>query len=57
MILKGHPKTEWPELRLKTVAQDLLKGQRSEWGYKRKWEGNYLSLVSCYKYIIFKLYT
>ncbi|XP_063421774.1 unconventional myosin-Id-like isoform X2 [Mytilus trossulus] len=43
MILKGHPKSEWPELRLKTVAQDLLKGQRPEWGYRRKWEGNYLA--------------
>ncbi|XP_076094542.1 unconventional myosin-Id-like isoform X1 [Mytilus galloprovincialis] len=46
MILKGHPKSEWPELRLKTVAQDLLKGQRPEWGYRRKWEGNYLAQES-----------
>ena len=51
MILKGQPKSDWPELRLKTVGQELLRGQRPEWGFRRKWEGNYLSLVSL-KFVI-----
>lgn len=46
MILKGMPKKEWPVLQLKVTAQEALRKQRPDWGYKRKWEGNYLASVS-----------
>ncbi|KAK3589621.1 hypothetical protein CHS0354_043081 [Potamilus streckersoni] len=43
MILKKVPRPEWPMLQTKCTAQDVLKGQRADWGYRRKWEGNYLA--------------
>lgn len=43
MILRHQPKSEWPVLRLKVTAQDVLRGQRSDWGYRRRWDANYLS--------------
>ncbi|GAB6033416.1 Unconventional myosin-Ia [Chamberlinius hualienensis] len=46
MILKKIPRDEWPQLRIKITAAEALKGRRIEWGYSRKWEGNYLSLTS-----------
>lgn len=42
MILKPYPPAERPSLRLKVTAADVLKGRRQQWGYQRKWEGNYL---------------
>ena len=30
---------------LKVTAGDLLMRRRSDWGLKRKWEGNYLAQV------------
>lgn len=42
MILKPYPAAERPSLRLKVTAADVLKGRRQQWGYGRKWEGNYL---------------
>ena len=45
MILRNIPKSDWPVLRLKVTAADHLMGKRSDWGYKRKWEGNYLASV------------
>ena len=45
MILKPYPQAERPSLRLKICAAGALIGKRAEWGYRRKWEGNYLFLV------------
>jgi len=45
MILKPYPPAERPSLRLKVFAAGALIGRRAEWGYRRKWEGNYLFLV------------
>lgn len=45
MILKDVPKPEWPMLRLKVSAAAALGGRRSDWGSRRKWEGNYLAMV------------
>ncbi|XP_050418381.2 unconventional myosin-Id isoform X2 [Patella vulgata] len=46
MILRKIPRDERPALRLKVTAGDVLKGRRQEWGFKRKWEGNYLANVT-----------
>jgi len=45
MILKPYPLAERPSLQLKVCAAGALIGKRREWGYQRKWEGNYLVLV------------
>ena len=45
MILKDVPKAEWPILRLKVMAAAALGGRRSDWGSRRKWDGNYLAMV------------
>lgn len=44
MILKDVPKPEWPMLRLKVLAAAAIGGRRSDWGSRRKWEGNYLAM-------------
>lgn len=41
-FLEKYPKAERPSLRLKICAASVLHGRRQEWGYGRKWEGNYL---------------
>jgi len=43
MILRKIPVEERPSMHLKVYAADALKGRRREWGFTRKWEGNYLS--------------
>ena len=53
MVLQKIPRDKWPELQLKVIAADALKGRRQNWGYHRKWEGNYLASVSCC-YIYFR---
>jgi len=45
MILKPFPAAERPALRLKVYAAGALIGRRAEWGYRRKWEANYLFIV------------
>lgn len=42
MILKPIPVADRPMMQLKVFAADALKGRRKEWGFDRKWEGNYL---------------
>lgn len=42
-ILERWPKSEWPQLRLKILAADVLLGKRVDWGYHRQWTGNYLA--------------
>ncbi|KAK2191130.1 hypothetical protein NP493_59g02001 [Ridgeia piscesae] len=42
MILKPIPEKDRPMLQLKIFAAEAFKGGRKEWGYKRRWEGNYL---------------
>lgn len=51
MILKPYPAAERPSLRLKVTAADVLKGRRQQWGYGRKWEGNYLVNVSQLRFL------
>ena len=46
MILAVVPKSDWPQVRNKCAAMDSLAGRRKEWGCRRNWYGNYLSLVS-----------
>jgi hypothetical protein len=45
MILRGVPREERPQLRLKILAADALLNKRKHWGYDRRWEGNYLASV------------
>lgn len=46
MVLRKIPREQWPEMHLKVTAAEVLKGRRDDWGYHRKWEGNYLASVS-----------
>ncbi|KAK2703841.1 hypothetical protein QYM36_017781 [Artemia franciscana] len=46
MILRVIPQSDWPQLRLKVAACDVLRGKRPDYGLWRKWEGDYLSLTS-----------
>jgi len=43
MILRNFPRSDWEMLFQKTVAADLLRHKRQEWGIGRRWEGNYLA--------------
>ncbi|CAG0910527.1 unnamed protein product, partial [Cyprideis torosa] len=45
-VLERFPRAEWPQLRLKILAADVLLGKRIDWGYHRQWEGNYLAKTS-----------
>ena len=45
MILRNIPREDWPVLETKCCASDALKRQRSDWGYRRRWQGNYLAAV------------
>lgn len=45
MILKPYPMSERPALRIKITAAEVMKGGRQTWGFRRKWEGNYLTSV------------
>ena len=44
MILLRIPVRERPEVQLKAIAYGALDKRRGNWGYNRKWEGNYLLL-------------
>ncbi|XP_038044734.1 unconventional myosin-Id-like [Patiria miniata] len=46
LVLNRLPKTDWPEMKLKIAAMDALNGRCQDWGYKRKWQGNYLASIS-----------
>lgn len=43
MILSNVPKSDWPQLRIKVIAGDVLMGKRADWGVRETWEGNYLA--------------
>lgn len=43
LILTRIDVKDRPNMRLKVMAGDVLVGKRSDWGVKRKWEGNYLA--------------
>ncbi|XP_074658993.1 unconventional myosin-Id-like [Tubulanus polymorphus] len=45
MVLSKIPRDERPMLQLKVLAADALNNKRRAWGFKRKWEGNYLAKV------------
>ncbi|GAB1601174.1 unconventional myosin-Id [Argonauta hians] len=42
MKIETIPKDERTMFHMKILTAEMLKGQRLEWGLKRKWEGNYL---------------
>ncbi|XP_029641534.1 unconventional myosin-Id isoform X2 [Octopus sinensis] len=42
MKIETIPKDERTMFHMKILTAEMLKGQRPEWGLKRKWEGNYL---------------
>ncbi|KAG1662253.1 Myosin-IA [Nymphon striatum] len=44
MALRKIPRNEWGQMQLKVLAADALQGKRHNWGYQRKWEGNYLAM-------------
>ncbi|XP_054715568.1 unconventional myosin-Id-like [Uloborus diversus] len=46
MILRKIPREDWPELHLKVTAAQVLRNRRQDWGYHRKWQGNYLASTS-----------
>ncbi|XP_055925678.1 unconventional myosin-Id-like [Argiope bruennichi] len=46
MVLRKIPREQWPEMHLKVTAAEVLRGRRDNWGYHRKWEGNYLASTS-----------
>ena len=45
MLLKPIPADELAGFQHKVFAAEALKGQRSEWGFKNRWDGDYLSKV------------
>ena len=51
MIIRSVPEDERASMELKVYAAEALKGKRSSWGFDRKWEGHYLSIVSTYQAI------
>ena len=42
MVIRAIPNQDWPQLRLKIAASEVLKGQRTSYGLGRRWEGNYV---------------
>ena len=48
MLLKPIPADELAGFQHKVFAAEALKGQRSEWGFKNRWDGDYLSKVFIY---------
>lgn len=46
MMLKDIPQEEHAALQVKVFAGEALRGKRKDWGFHRKWEGNYLANVS-----------
>jgi hypothetical protein len=45
MIISKIPEAEREEVHLKSSAAEALDGRRTEWGCKRRWKGDYMSLV------------
>ena len=45
MLLKPIPADELAGFQHKIFAAEALKGQRSEWGFKKRWDGDYLAKV------------
>ncbi|XP_071959724.1 unconventional myosin-Id-like isoform X2 [Antedon mediterranea] len=45
-VLSRIPKEEWEQVRIKAAAMNALRGKRSDWGYRRKWQGNYLASLT-----------
>ncbi|XP_033097295.1 unconventional myosin-Id-like isoform X2 [Anneissia japonica] len=45
-ILSRIPKEDWEQVRIKAAAMNALRGKRSDWGYRRKWQGNYLASLT-----------
>ncbi len=51
MIISKIPEAEREEVHLKSSAAEALDGRRTEWGCKRRWKGDYMSLVRLFFYI------
>ncbi|UYV60906.1 MYO1D [Cordylochernes scorpioides] len=45
MVLRAIPRAEWPQMQTKMAAAVALQGRRPEWGFHRKWDGNYLASI------------
>ena len=45
MLLKPIPVDELDGFEHKVFAADALRGKRREWGFKNRWDGDYLSKV------------
>ena len=43
VLLLRIPVRDRPEVQLKAIAYGALDGRRKNWGYQRKWAGNYLT--------------
>lgn len=48
MIISKIPQAERKEVHLKASAAEALDGRRREWGCRRRWKGDYMSLVSLF---------
>ena len=48
MIISKIPEAEREEVHLKASAAEALDGRRREWGCKRRWKGDYMSMVSLF---------
>lgn len=46
MVLKPFPKEDWPQMQLKVIAVEALRGRKTDWGHDKRWDGNYLSMKS-----------
>lgn len=55
MIISKIPVQERPGMHVKVYAAEALRNKRKEWGYGRRWEGNYLLLVSDF-YVFTRIY-
>jgi len=44
MILRKIPREQWPEMKQKVYAAEILRGKRPEWGFQRRWYNDYLAI-------------
>ncbi|XP_074596789.1 unconventional myosin ID [Brevipalpus obovatus] len=43
-IIEVIPVEERPQMQLKVIAADALRGRKTDWGHDHRWEGNYLGM-------------
>jgi hypothetical protein len=52
MVISKIPEAEREEVHLKASTAEALDGRRKEWGCKRRWKGDYMSLVRLFLFYI-----